>query len=86
MEAQATGLSVTLSSDLQLCPYSHTQPQRVQLYRPFSIPWHLSLHRLDREFSQSWDYGIIVLSDLAKGGLESGVWNDQYDYQNKNKK
>ena len=27
----------------------------------------------------------MVLSDLAKGGLESGVWIDEYNYQNKNK-
>ena len=28
----------------------------------------------------------MVLSDLAKGGLESGVWIDEYNYQNKDKK
>ena len=28
----------------------------------------------------------MVLSDLAKGGLESGVWIDEYNYQNKTKK
>ena len=28
----------------------------------------------------------MVLSDLVKGGLESGVWIDEYTYQNKNKK
>ena len=28
---------------------------------------------------------IMVLSDLAKGGLESGVWTDEYNYQNKDK-
>ena len=27
----------------------------------------------------------MVLSDLVKGGLESGVWIDEYNYQNKNK-
>ena len=27
----------------------------------------------------------MVLSDLAKGGLESGVWIDEYNYQNKDK-
>ena len=27
----------------------------------------------------------MVLSDLAKGGLESGVWIDEYNYQNKEK-
>ena len=86
MGAQSTDLSVTPATDLQFCPYSHTQPQRVQLYRSFSIPWHLYLHLLDRVFSQSRNYDIMVLSDLAKGGLESGVWIDQYDYQNKNKK
>ena len=35
---------------------------------------------------QSRNYDIMVLSDLAKGGLESGVWIDEYNYQNKNKK
>ena len=28
----------------------------------------------------------MVLSDLAKGGLESGEWIDEYNYQNKDKK
>ena len=37
-------------------------------------------------FSQSGNYDIMVLSDLAKGDLESGVWIDEYNYQNKNKK
>ena len=36
--------------------------------------------------SQSWNYVFMVLSDLAKGGLESGVWIDEYNYQNKNKR
>ena len=27
----------------------------------------------------------MVLSDLAKGGLESGVWIDKYNYQKKTK-
>ena len=27
----------------------------------------------------------MVLSDLAKGGLESGVCIDEYNYQNKDK-
>ena len=27
----------------------------------------------------------MVLSDLTKGGLESGVWIDEYDYENKTK-
>ena len=27
----------------------------------------------------------MVLPDLAKGGLESGVWIDEYTYQNKDK-
>ena len=70
---------------LQSCPYAHTQPQRFQLYRLFSILWHLSLHLLDRVFSQSRNYDIMVLSDLAKGGLESGVWIDEYNNQNKDK-
>ena len=72
MGTESAGISVTLDPDLQLCPYAHTRPQRLQLYRPFSIPWHLSLHLLDRVFSQSRHYDIMVLSDLAKGGLESG--------------
>ena len=28
----------------------------------------------------------MALSDQAKSGLESGVWIDGYDYQNKDKK
>ena len=84
--AESAGISVTLDPDLQLCPFAHTQPQRLQLYRPFSMPWHLSLHLLDRVFSKSRHYDIMVLSDLAKGGLESGVWIDEYNYQNKDKK
>ena len=28
----------------------------------------------------------MVLSDLAKGGLESGIWIDEYNYQNNDKK
>ena len=83
--AEPAGISVTLVSDLQLCPYAHTQPQLFQLYRLFSIPWHLSLHLLDKVFSQSRNYDIMILSDLAKGGLESGVWIDEYNYQNKDK-
>ena len=35
---------------------------------------------------QSKNYDIMVLSYLAKGGLESGVWIDEYDCQNKDKK
>ena len=27
----------------------------------------------------------MILSDQAKGGLESGVWIDEYNYQNKDK-
>ena len=27
----------------------------------------------------------MILSDVAKGGLESGVWIDEYNYQNKDK-
>ena len=27
----------------------------------------------------------MVLSDLAKGGLESGAWVDGYDFENKDK-
>ena len=84
--AESAGISVTLASDLQLCPYAHTQPQCCQLYRPFSIPWHLSLHLLDRVLSQSRNHDIMVLSDQAEFGLESGVWIDEYKYQNKDKK
>ena len=75
MGAESAGISVTLASDLQLCPYAHTQPQRFLLYRPFIIPWHVSLHLLDIMFSQSRNYDIMVLSDLAKGGLEIGECN-----------
>ena len=85
MGAESAGIYVTLASDLQLCPYAHTKPQRFKLYRPFSIPWHLSLHLLDGLFSQSRNYDIRVLSDLAKGGLESGVCIVKYNYQNKDK-
>ena len=85
MGAESAGISVTLASDLQLCPNAHTQPQRFQLYCPFSIPWHLSRHLLDRVFSKSRNYDIMLLSDLDKGGLESGVWIDEYNYQNKDK-
>ena len=85
MGAESAGISVTLASDLQLCPYAHTQPQRFELYHLFSIPWHLSLHLLDRVFSQGKNYDNMVLSDLAKGCLESGVWIDEHNYQNKDK-
>ena len=37
-------------------------------------------------FSQSRNYAIVVLPDLAKGDGESGVWIDEYNYQNKDKK
>ena len=37
-------------------------------------------------FSQSRNYDIMVLSDLAEGGLESGVWIEEYIYQSKDKK
>ena len=30
--------------------------------------------------------GTMILSDLAKCGLQSGVWTDEYNYQNKDKK
>ena len=36
--------------------------------------------------SQGKNYDNMVLSILAKGGLESGVWIDEYNYQNKDKK
>ena len=49
------------------------------------IPWHLSLHFLDRVFSKSRNYDILVLSDLAKYGLKSGILIDEYNYQNKDK-
>ena len=32
------------------------------------------------------NYDNMVLSGLAKGGLESGVWFDEYNYPNKDKK
>ena len=57
----------------------------ISLVHSFSIPWHLSLQILDRLFSQSKNFDIMV-SDLAKGGLESDVCIDEYDYQNKDKK
>ena len=85
MGAESAGISVTLASALQLCPYAYTQPQRFELYCPFSIPWHLSLHVLDRVFSQGRNYDNMVLSNLTKGGLESGVWIDEYNFQNKDK-
>ena len=85
MGAESAGIYVTFASDLQLYPFDHTQPQRFQLYGPFSIPWHLSLHLLDRVFSQSRNYDIMVLSVLAKGSLESGAWIDEYNYQNNDK-
>ena len=30
-------------------------------------------------FSQGRDYDNMVISDLTKGGLESGVWIDEYN-------
>ena len=36
--------------------------------------------------SQGKNYANMVLSDLAKSGLESGVRIDEYNYQNKDKK
>ena len=47
------------------------------IFSPFSIPLHLSLHLSDRVFSKSRNYDVMVLSDLAKGGLESDVWIDE---------
>ena len=43
------------------------------------------IYLLDRVFFQSRKYDIIVLSDLARCGLQSGVWIDEYNYQNKDK-
>ena len=87
MGAESAGISKTLVSDLQLCPYAHTQPHR---FSYMSVRYTLAFisSSLDRVFSQSRNYDIMVLSDLAKGGLESGVWIDEYNYQfeNKNKK
>ena len=60
---------------MSLCSYPTTT------FRSLSIPWHLSLHLLDRVFSRSRNYDILVLSDLAKGGLEIGECN----YQKKTK-
>ena len=88
--AESAGISVILASDPQLCSYARTPPQNFQLYRPFSIPWHLYLHLFDRVFPEIgtfmriiWYYCIIRLS--RKSGLESGVWINGYDYQNKDK-
>ena len=86
MGNESAGISVTLASDLQLFRYACTRQQLFKLYCPFSIPWHLFLHILDRLFFQSRNYDIKVLSDQAKGGLESGVCIDEYNYQNKDKK
>ena len=36
-------------------------------------------------FSHGKNYDNMVLSDLAKVWLESGVWIDEYNYQNKDK-
>ena len=44
------------------------------------------IYLLNRVFSQGRYYDNMVLSGLAKGGLESGVWIDEYNYQNKDKK
>ena len=46
----------------------------------------LSFHLLDRVFSKGRNYDIMVLSDLAKGGPESGVWIDEYNYKTKTMK
>ena len=40
---------------------------------------------MDKVFPQSRKYDSMVLSDLAKDDLESGVWIDEYNYQNKDK-
>ena len=40
---------------------------------------YVSLYLLDRVFCTDRDYDNMVLSDLAKGGLESGVWIDEYN-------
>ena len=40
---------------------------------------YVFLHLLDRVLPQGRDYDNLVLSDLAKGGLESGVWIDGYN-------
>ena len=74
MGAESTGISITLASDLQLRPYAHTQPQRFKLHHQYSIPWHLSLHILDRVFCQGRNYANMVLSDLAKGGRWCKDW------------
>ena len=41
----------------------------------------------DKMFSQSRNFyeDNMVLSDLAKSGLESGAWVDEYAYQNNDK-
>ena len=68
---------------MSLCSYPTTT---FLVISSIQFPWHLSLHLLDRVFSQGKIYDNMVLSDLAKGGLESGVWIDEYNYQNKDKK
>ena len=40
---------------------------------------------LGQIFSRRGPYDIMVLSELAKSGLESGAWVDKYDYHNKDK-
>ena len=52
----------------------------------FSYMVHSVLPGSIRVFSQSRNYDIMALSDLAKDDLESGVWIDEYDYENKDKK
>ena len=51
-----------LRPSVELCPYARTQPQHFQLYRLFSILWHLSLHLFLKEGTFTriiWYYGII---------------------------
>ena len=41
---------------------------------------------ISSSFGRSVFQSMLVLSDLAKGGLENGVMINAYDYQNKDKK
>ena len=59
-------------------------PDKLDIKRLSPRILYLSLH-MDRVVSQSWNYDVMVLSDLVIGGLKSGVWINEYNYQNKDK-
>ena len=80
MGAELAGISVAVMS---LCSYPTTMFS-VILSVQYTLA--LSLHLLGRVFSQSRNYDIMELSDLAKGGLESGAWIDEYKYQKQRQK